>query len=225
MADADTFVYVERLRRYLQGFDFGRPYWLGRRMRLSKAPPEAEWHFLSGGAGYAVSRAAMEKMLGTPEVWNSTNCNNDEASDTWMMRCLGAVGIWPSDTRDREKRERFHPFDPQTMAGLGYGTVEVQDWYRAYTFGMKLGLAGVSDNTLTYHYLTPQMMQTTASLLASDPESIGIPHVSEERQKQATAEPIQMPPISEAWRPEGTDETWLGPGQDAARAPCCLSGG
>ena len=79
---------------------------------------------------------------------------------------------------------------------------------------MKLGLDGVSDHTVTYHYCTPAEMERLAKALEADPESIGIQDAREKR--KAEGPPLSMGPISPTWRPPGTGQDWLGPAEEKA---------
>jgi len=130
--------------------------------------------FTSGGASYLLSQAAFEHMLQAPQ-WKTEECNKDAPSDVWAMHCLHAVGVPPEPALDKEGRNLFHPFVPNNMFSMGMKDgAFMMDWWLSYEFKPRAGLLGVSDKTLTYHYMHPDLFYETKKALDADPDSIGL---------------------------------------------------
>ena len=105
-ADDDTFVVVENLRRLLSRQDTEQPLYLGRRFH-----PFVKQGYMSGGAGYVLSREALRRFV---EGFKSEVCTHTSSiEDLAMGQCLEKVGVRAGDSRDTLQRETFHPFVPE----------------------------------------------------------------------------------------------------------------
>lgn len=106
--DDDTYVILENLRLLLSRRDTNEPTYFGRRFK-----PFVDQGYMSGGAGYVLSREAVR--LFTQELKEGTRCRKDNAGmeDVEMGKCLEKVGVKVVDSRDSLGRETFHPFVPE----------------------------------------------------------------------------------------------------------------
>ena len=57
-ADDDTYVVVENLRHMLEPYDSAKPYWFG-----CKYSPYVQSGYMSGGAGYVLSKEALKRFV------------------------------------------------------------------------------------------------------------------------------------------------------------------
>ncbi|CAG0898584.1 unnamed protein product [Darwinula stevensoni] len=146
-ADDDTYVIVENLRYMLQDGNPLEPVVFGCRFK----------GFLSGGAGYVLSREALErfvaKALPNPHVC-PVFADNEEST---ALRCLQGVGVEAGDSRDELGRWRMLPFEPEQhlIPGLtGKGNSIWNNTYYPYTEG----LGCCSDTAISFHYVSPNLM-------------------------------------------------------------------
>lgn len=126
--DDDTFLIVENLRLFLKDKNCEEPLYYGRRFK-----PFLKQGYMSGGAGYVLSKEALRRFVQTA-LKNPNHCRNDSggAEDLEMGKCLETVGVIASDTRDELGRERFHPFIPEHH--LIPGILPKDMWYWNYNF-------------------------------------------------------------------------------------------
>ncbi|XP_078655581.1 glycoprotein-N-acetylgalactosamine 3-beta-galactosyltransferase 1-like [Branchiostoma floridae x Branchiostoma belcheri] len=145
-ADDDTFVVVENLRYMLKDYDPTEPVYFGRRFK-----PFVKQGYMSGGAGYVLSKEAVKKFV-------EGNCKaRSIMEDVEMGRCMEQVGVRAEDSRDKLGRERFHPFVPEHH--LIPGRVPKGNWYWKYQFyPAHDGPDCCSDFAITFHYITPNTM-------------------------------------------------------------------
>eukprot|EP00532_Pseudo-nitzschia_australis_P010185 CAMPEP_0168243552 /NCGR_PEP_ID=MMETSP0140_2-20121125/24120_1 /TAXON_ID=44445 /ORGANISM="Pseudo-nitzschia australis, Strain 10249 10 AB" /LENGTH=194 /DNA_ID=CAMNT_0008178939 /DNA_START=207 /DNA_END=788 /DNA_ORIENTATION=- len=112
----DMYVLPENLRHYLADAiadPATEDFFGGKRMQKGET---SGIFFNSGGAGYALSRATLRKLIETgldhPQCFPDTRSSEE---DVLIARCLKEVfGIGLVDTRDEQDRERFHPLAPAT---------------------------------------------------------------------------------------------------------------
>ena len=115
--DDDSYIIMENLRLTLSQYSPDDPWLMGRRFK-----PFTPQGYMSGGAGYVLSRKAVDKLvteaMRTPKV---CKINDDTgAEDAEMGKCLYGVGVKIADSRDEEGRQRFFPFTPESHLTENY---------------------------------------------------------------------------------------------------------
>ncbi|XP_074659701.1 glycoprotein-N-acetylgalactosamine 3-beta-galactosyltransferase 1-like [Tubulanus polymorphus] len=151
-ADDDTYVIVENLRHMLRNYSSEQPIYFGRRFK-----PYVKQGYMSGGAGYVLSRKALTTFI--EQGLNKSICRRDNggAEDVEMGLCLEKVKVVAGDSRDPEGKERFHPFVPEHH--LIRGILPKNMWYWSYNyFPAKEGPDCCSDYAVTFHYVAPNLM-------------------------------------------------------------------
>ncbi|XP_071966235.1 glycoprotein-N-acetylgalactosamine 3-beta-galactosyltransferase 1-like [Antedon mediterranea] len=153
--DDDTFIIVENLRYFLSDKNTNEPLYYGRKFK-----PYVKQGYMSGGAGYVLSKAAVKKLVEVA-FKDSKKCRPATAvggaEDVDIGRCLQAVEVVAGDSRDELGQDRFHPFVPEHH--LIPGSVQKGFWYWKYIFYPSTeGLDCCSDNSISFHYISPQSM-------------------------------------------------------------------
>jgi len=183
----DLFVIPSNLRKYLHslGNATQAPMFLGRRFQIPKGQL-----FNSGGAGYALNRAALNLLV---SHLDDAKCYPNQrvfAEDVNVAHCLATQGVKPHDTRDHGQlpspaaaaqgeqqvllpvRERFHPFTPgQHLTWRPpkkkRADGQSQDWYENYNapWGIGLGVECCSADSVSFHYVKSNLMPHLNALL------------------------------------------------------------
>ncbi|XP_026327255.1 glycoprotein-N-acetylgalactosamine 3-beta-galactosyltransferase 1-like [Hyposmocoma kahamanoa] len=151
-ADDDTYVIVENLRYMLSEHNPKDAIYFGCRFKMF-----TKQGYMSGGAGYVLSKAALEKFvnkgLPSPHL-----CKPDDsgAEDAEMGICLDRIGVKAMDSRDSLQRGRFFPFMPRSHL---FPTKDKKFWYWSYIYyPTDEGLDCCSDHAVSFHYVAPQEM-------------------------------------------------------------------
>lgn len=126
-ADDDTYVVVENLRLLLSKWDPKRPVYFGKRFK-----PYVKQGYMSGGAGYVLSKTAVEKFLMALNEGSTCRQDTGGSEDVEIGRCLEKAGVVAEDSRDELGRERFHPFIPEHH--LIHGLIPKHNWYWTYSY-------------------------------------------------------------------------------------------
>lgn len=126
--DDDTYMVVENLRYFLSTKNAQEPLYFGRRFK-----PYVKQGYMSGGAGYILSREALRRFIET-SLKNPSKCRGDAggSEDLEMGKCMESAGVIAGDTRDELGRERFHPFIPEHH--LIPDILPKTMWYWSYNF-------------------------------------------------------------------------------------------
>lgn len=154
-ADDDTYIIVENLRHFLRDKNQNESIYYGRRFK-----PYVKQGFMSGGAGYVLSREAVRSLIqkrnSSTTYLNSVCAQNFIGEDVQLGRCLELVGVKAGDTRDSEGKERFFPMQPKyhIVPGL-FGN---NSWYWGHLYYPFI--LGCSRTAISFHYIDPEYMYT-----------------------------------------------------------------
>lgn len=96
-ADDDTYVVVENLRYMLQAHNHTDPVYFG-----CKFKPYVKQGYMSGGAGYVLSKEALGRLATKGlEDTSVLRCRSDDggAEDVEMGKCMEGLGVKAGDSR------------------------------------------------------------------------------------------------------------------------------
>ncbi|XP_073821920.1 glycoprotein-N-acetylgalactosamine 3-beta-galactosyltransferase 1-like [Musca autumnalis] len=150
-ADDDTYVIVENLRLFLYPMSTDAPVYFG-----CKFKPHVRQGYMSGGAGYVLSRAAVKRFVELGHN-NRMICRRGfgGSEDSEMGRCLQNVGVVAGDSRDDLLRGRFFP----TQVSGHIKPKDKSSWYWRYIFyKTEDGLDCCSNYAVSFHYVPPDQM-------------------------------------------------------------------
>ncbi|CAJ0582575.1 unnamed protein product, partial [Mesorhabditis spiculigera] len=147
-ADDDTYAVMENMRFMLSAYDPGIPRYLGCQMMVNGI------YYQSGGPGYILSHAAVSKFA--HHYIDDLRCpaNPDGFEDYNLGRCMNALNISSTDSRDIEGRLRFLPLSP-----LSLFMDEIPGWLEErlpYKYHHKTDCC--SDIAISFHYIDPKAM-------------------------------------------------------------------
>lgn len=148
-ADDDTYVIMENLRYFLSHQDPNQPFVTGRHFK--------KWvkqGYPSGGAGYVLSRAALERLANRTR--KPPECKEDGSNeDVEIGRCLEKLGVPFLNSSDSTGGSRFHAFTPlqHVVGGLARG---YQNWD---AYPVRVGPHAINEYPITFHYIKPADMK------------------------------------------------------------------
>ncbi|XP_078285130.1 glycoprotein-N-acetylgalactosamine 3-beta-galactosyltransferase 1-like [Rhinoraja longicauda] len=149
-ADDDTYVIVDNLRWLLSKYSPDQPIFFGKKFK-----PFVKQGFMSGGAGYVLSREAVKRYVNICKTGKC--CYSAVQEDVAISKCLADLNVEAGDSRDTNKRETFHPLTPKHHLLKKY--VSKTSWFRKNSFYPFIeGPGCCSDLTVAFHYIDPVNM-------------------------------------------------------------------
>jgi len=192
--DDDTYVIMENMHKLLAAHDPKNPVFFGAHFGKF-----AKYGYMSGGSGYVLSKAAVEKVV--PVFENASYCRteDDGVEDVEMGKCLSNLGIQPMDSRDPENlEETFLPLHVWDLM-----TVKKSDWFYEWKLAsepVKLGYQCCSKDVISFHYIRPEAMYELEYLLYKvkiqdirTPSSVLVQKVEKENQLLSTEHSQEEP--------------------------------
>ncbi|CAF3941934.1 unnamed protein product [Rotaria sp. Silwood2] len=146
IADDDTYVIMEHLRQLL--YHTTKPLAFGHLFSPKNGAPS----HLSGGAGYAINTAALQRML--PNL--QTSCAQwyvPGMEDVYVSRCLQYLNV-SLNGAIHDYHHQFYPLEFLTMYKM-----DIPKWFSDYnTLKSYQGFDCCSSQSITFHYMTREWM-------------------------------------------------------------------
>ncbi|XP_072037421.1 glycoprotein-N-acetylgalactosamine 3-beta-galactosyltransferase 1-like [Amphiura filiformis] len=152
-ADDDTYVIVDNLKYFLRDKNSSKAVYYGHHFA-----PFIKNGYMSGGAGYVLSRYAVETLVKiglNNQLLCPQNGTFATAEDLSLGYCMQNIGVIAGDSRDSLNRSRFLPFPIPEIMRDNY----LPDWYVQYArHKLQKGLECCSDYLISCHYVLPHQM-------------------------------------------------------------------
>ncbi|XP_030377745.1 glycoprotein-N-acetylgalactosamine 3-beta-galactosyltransferase 1-like [Scaptodrosophila lebanonensis] len=152
-ADDDTYMIVENLRYLLHPYSPEKPLYFG--MRFNSNLPHKNYTYMSGGAGYVLSREALRRLVEEAFPYPS-RCNETGLfEDVEMGTCLQNVHVVAGESRDEKGLERFNAFPPSYLL-----RDNLDDYWLLNDIFYKKQKNQIccSSKAISYHYLNESLM-------------------------------------------------------------------
>ncbi|EDW63230.1 glycoprotein-N-acetylgalactosamine 3-beta-galactosyltransferase 1 [Drosophila virilis] len=151
-ADDDTYAVVENLRYMLYPYNTDAPIYFGFKFK-----PFVKQGYMSGGAGYVLSREALRRFVveGIPDPKKCLP-GTVENEDIEIGRCMENLNVTAGDSRDGHGRGRMYPFAPRDHLTA---KVDTKFWYWKYIYyNTTDGPNCMADTAISFHYISPKEM-------------------------------------------------------------------
>ncbi|EDV94071.1 GH25124 [Drosophila grimshawi] len=151
-ADDDTYAIIDNMRYMLHPHQPDEAIYFG-----CKFTPDVKQGYMSGGAGYVLSREAVRRLV--EDGLDSGRCNQNQmgTEDFEMGVCLSTCNVTAGDSRDAEGRHRFLPLSLEHM--MIPGRMSNDFWLYEYMYyKLKEGLECCSTYAITIHYVLHYQM-------------------------------------------------------------------
>ena len=150
-ADDDTYTIVENLRLFLSNYDTMEHHFSGRWYHTYKG-------FICGGPGYVFSKKTLIEFNKKVAKQDHEDCKIKVIpEDIWVSRCLRALGVNNTDTKDELGRERYHHLEPEFY--LLPGGIDSDNWLHKYSASpVKSGVECCSNQTISFHKINETNM-------------------------------------------------------------------
>ena len=118
--------------------------------------------YMSGGAGYILSRRALDKFVKV--ALNNTSgklCRKDDDGDedVEMGMCLQNINVTAGDSRDEHGKPRFFALSPDFLMYPGSKKLNPGLWYWKYQYYTAYGGDKCcSEIAIAFHYISPPQM-------------------------------------------------------------------
>uniref|UniRef100_A0AAF5I0T0 N-acetylgalactosaminide beta-1,3-galactosyltransferase n=1 Tax=Strongyloides stercoralis TaxID=6248 RepID=A0AAF5I0T0_STRER len=158
-ADDDTFVIIENLKMFLRKKNSNKRYYFG--CRLKSLGKKLIKGFMSGGAGYVLSRGSIEKLV-TEGFRNTTLCNNinNGFEDVEMGWCLQKLNIFPSYINNEKEILSFFPSKEVILHIFDIDRRNTSKILRRHMYDKlpKKKIQSMPKYPISFHYITPTNM-------------------------------------------------------------------
>ncbi|XP_059489913.1 glycoprotein-N-acetylgalactosamine 3-beta-galactosyltransferase 1-A-like [Neocloeon triangulifer] len=161
-ADDDSYVIVDNLRKFLLPYNTNEPEYFG--FNYKTIAPKG---YMSGGAGYVLSREALRRLVKIAFVGDPKQCPTiagQGAEDADLGRCLHYAGVYPGDSRDSKGHYRFYPFNVEWYTNPA---IEYTDWWFPHfiKWPQKEREDCCSKYPISFHYMPPDTFYLMENLV------------------------------------------------------------
>lgn len=163
-ADDDTYVIMENLRFMLLAYPPTISVYFGCKFKKF-----VNQGYMSGGAGYVLSRKAL-KDFNEIALVDHKKCKKEDtgSEDVELGKCLQNAGVIAGDSRDKHGKHRMFPLSPFYHLHGNNNTKKstLPKWFHQYMYYPYNDTKECcSDFAISFHYVTPQLMYTIHNLL------------------------------------------------------------